>query len=236
MAKAEENTAGAETVVRADVTERGVSLLQLIKDSENGYLFLTQAEATDALADGSVQLNESVADPNDGTRAVSLTGKGEAMLGAAPARAKGVKHQLAVSAGIDTDIPPPPSAGPKRGPNGGSKYPFDTMEVNQSFHIPKTAEQPDPLNSIQTSISQAHQKFAVDDLDANGNQQMIEAIETTYKKGADGKVLVGADGKRVVDTKTTVTKPKQKYTRAFVAANVDASDPKGPGARVWRTA
>lgn len=223
-------------VERTPVEERGVALLQRIKDSPNGFLMLNQDEGKDIVSEGLATIRDG-SDQPDGTVAVSLTPKGEATLGAAPEKAKGTKRQLAVSAGVDSDIPPPALGGARRGPNGGSKYPFDTMEVNQSFHIPKTDEQPDPLGSIQTSISQAHAKFAVDDLDADGKQQMVQVIEKTYQKDtATGKIAVDADGHRIVTATSTVMKPKQKYSRTFVGANVDATDPKGVGARVWRTA
>lgn len=231
MAKSDQTQ--TETAQRTPVEERGLPLLQRIKDSPNGFIMLTQEEGGDIVSAGQAEVSGEAMP--DGTQAVRLTGAGEAALAAATPKQKMTRHQLAVTAGVRTDIPPPPTAGPKRGPQGGSKYPFDTMEVGASFHIPSVAGQDDPLASIQSSLSQAHQKFAVDDLDADGKQQMLESKEVVYKRGTDGKIEV-KDGKRVIESSTMVMKPKQKYTRTFVAAAVDASDPNGAGARVWRTA
>jgi hypothetical protein len=69
------------------------------------------------------------------------------------------------------------------------KYPFDVMEVGQSFHVAPTEKNPSPSKSLASTVSSAKNRYK----DSAGNP-----------------------------------------TRNFVIRTVDSSDPKGPGARVFR--
>jgi hypothetical protein len=82
---------------------------------------------------------------------------------------------------IDDGIPCPPG----RGGRGGNVYPFDTLNVGQSFHVGATAAKPNPAKSLASTVSSASKRL----------------------------------------------KPK-----TFVVRSVDATDPRGVGARVFRTA
>lgn len=233
MAKADQNQ--VETAAREPVTERGPALLQLISESESGYLMLTQDEGSDIVNAGDAEIRSDIAQV-DNTFAISLTEKGKAVLGAAPAKQKITRHQLTVSEGVDTSVAMPEGlGGAKRGRQGGSKYPFDTLNVGESFHIPKSETQANPLGSIQTSISQAHAKFVEEVKNEDGSTKMHDVVVKIYKRGEDGKFEV-EDGKRVVLSSATESQPVMQPTRKFAAANVGSNDPKGEGARVWRIA
>lgn len=81
---------------------------------------------------------------------------------------------------IDSGVPVPTV----RRQSGGSIYPFDALEVGQSFHIPVSDSKPNPAKSLASTVSAA-------------------------TKRSDG-------------------------TKRFIVRAVDESDPKGPGARVFR--
>lgn len=127
---------------------------------------------------------------------------------------------------IRTDIPIPTKRGRGR---RGSVYPIETMEVGQSFHIATSAENPDPASRIASSLSNARIKYAVE----TGEQETVTV--KVYKRDAEGVIEKDAEGHRVVESQSEVTRPKTKLGRDWSVASVDASDPEGVGARVWRT-
>ena len=248
MAKSPVDTSGLDTLKAGEtdqtqtqgaaeghvaVTARGVALLALIKEAEGGFLMLTQDEGADivqlqqAFIDGTVQ-------PVDGAVAVRLTPAGEAVLAAAPpAVTRATRAPVTVSAGVRTDIPAP---GKKRGGKKGSKYPFNMLQVGESFHIAATLENTDPLSSVASSITMARAKYAEPQVNPDGSPVMETVTVKDYQKNADGKIVKGADGHRVVLGEKEVTRQATKVTRDFTSAAVDATDPDGVGARVWRIA
>lgn len=221
---AKSNPAPAPAAAREPVTLTGVALLAAIAAAADGFLMLTQAEGQDIVAAGHAVVDPSIVDGE--TAAVRLTDAGRAVLAEqnAPAAASS-----ASSYEIDDAVPLPTNT-VRRTREGG--YPFDKLEVGQSFHVAKTAENPDPASRLASSVSGARVKFS---------EVIPGEFETvtkkTYKKGADGKGYAkDENGKRIVESETEESQPKTRLLRDFVVKSVDASDPKGEGARVWRTA
>lgn len=135
---------------------------------------------------------------------------------------------------IRSDIPMPTVK--RRGRKGGSKYPIESMEVKQSFHIAITATDPDPASRIASSLANARLKFAIPVSNDDGSPKMVEKTIRVYQKNADGKGLAkGADGHRIVESETKETVQETTNGRDWAVATVDASDPEGAGARIWRT-
>lgn len=212
----------AKSPTRAAVTARGVALLALIAASETGFLMLTQDEGAEAVAAGFATVDTSNVEGN--TAAVSLTDAGKAEL--AKSNAPAVETKSAFE--IDDAVAMPTDAA-RRSREGG--YPFDKLEVGQSFHVAKTGKNPDPVTRLQSSVSGARAKYAVE----TGETETVTVKE--YQRGADGKGYAkDADGKRIVASSKEVTRAVTKVTRDFTVKAVDASDPRGEGARVWRTA
>ena len=224
---------------RTAVTLSGVALLAAIAASETGYLMLTQAEGQDIVNSGFAVVDTSIVDGE--TAAVRLTEAGTAELAkgetaggnpeagagetAAPAGDAAAKASYAIE-----DNVPMPTGTVRRGREGG--YPFDKLEIGQSFHVPKTADNEDPAARLASSVSGARVKYSEE---IPGETEEVEV--KTYKRGPDGKGYAkDADGKRVVESTKMETRPKLKMTRDFVCKSVGADDPKGEGARVWRVA
>ena len=229
------NTSDASTgTARVAVTATGVALLQLIKDAPGGYLMLTQEEGSAIVAAGQAAIDPSItADTVNGTVAVRLTQLGNAALAAAPTAAKTGRSSTTVSA-ILKGGPPPPAAGKRGGFTRGSKYPFDELEIGDSFHLKASLEDANPLTAVQSSLAAAREKYSVPAVDGSGAAIMETVKVRTYKKDADGKLSKDADGHRILEEAKDVTQQKRNPTRAFVAAAVGADDPEGVGARVWR--
>lgn len=112
----------------------------------------------------------------------------------------------------DITIPEKKSKG---GRGSRSAYPFDKLEIGQSFGVAnKTKKQ---LASI---ISNQNKRFAVDKLDANG-----KPIFRTIEIEVDGV-------KKSHTTENKVTEPG----RTFIAVEVDSeTDPDGAMVRIFRT-
>lgn len=60
---------------------------------------------------------------------------------------------------IEVGVPIPAPVGRGR---SGSKYPFDVLEVGQSFFVPDSAEHPDASASLASTVSGATQRYATD--------------------------------------------------------------------------
>lgn len=118
----------------------------------------------------------------------------------------------------------------------GSKYPFDILEVGQSFHVPKTTDNPDPAAALASSVTAIKRKYSLQVKDTKGNPVMENVEVKVYAVDASGKRLKDPNGKWIVNGTKQVTRPKMNETRDFIVVPVDAKDPKGAGARVWRRA
>lgn len=205
----------------AKATKAMIALAVSIAASETGFLMLTQAEGK-ALVDAGF----AVVDPSnvEGDKAaVSLTETGVALVPAEGGAA------VATGFEIDDGVPVPTGTN-RRGRESG--YPFDKLEVNQSFHVaPKAGETPaDTAARLQSSVSSARASYA------EGTGEFETKSVKVYAKDANGSFIKDAEGKRVVAETKSEQREKMKLTRDFMVRAVDATDPKGAGARVWRTA
>lgn len=213
MAKAPKNTA-----------LMGSALLAAIASGEVTRITEAQAASLDA---SHFQVN--TADVVDGAALVRLTDAGIAAAGsqsnAAPASTGGIE--------IDDDVPMPDTA--RRAPRE-TVYPFDKLEVGQSFHVAKTADNPDPATRLSSSVSGAHVRYSPIIKDEAGNPVMEEYQSPVYKRTEDGKGYVkGEDGKRVVERMETKTREKRgEPTKQFRIVSVGKDDKRGEGARVFR--
>lgn len=219
--------AKGSTVARTAVTARGTALLALIAAAEGGFLMLTQDEGAEAVAAGHAAIDPAI--PAEGeTAAVRLTEAGSAVLSAenSGGEAGGNANVAETTFELDSDVPMP---GNRQRKGRESTYPFDKMEVGQSFHVAKTEANPKPADRLASSVSGARAKYA----EATGETETVKV--NVYKRGEDGKSFVKVDGKRVVEGTKEVTRPKMKLIRDFAVYTVGADDPKGEGARVFRT-
>lgn len=204
---------------RAPVTARGSELMAMIDAAGDAGLMLTQDEGLDLVNNGYATVDTSVTDGN--TAKVTLTDAGRAALGAS--------GNTATSFEIEDNIPIPTNTA-RRGRTGG--YPFEQLEIGQSFHVAaKDGEEPaDVAARLQSSVSGARARFAED----TGEKETVTV--KTYKKNEDGSFAKGEDGKRIVESEEPKERPVTRLTRDFTVKPVDANDPKGAGARVWRVA
>lgn len=230
MARRQSNTAVAAStaVVLSAAATSTLALIAAAMAAEPGYAMLTQAEGEEVVNAGLAALVEPAI--IDGDRAaVVLTDAGKAQIaGPADEGSTDEGTSEAPSFVIEDNIPLP---GAKRGGRGKTIYPFDALAVNQSFHVPATAENPNPAKSLASTVSSATARYAVP---LEGQFEDVKV--TTYAVDAAGKRIEGPDGKPVKTGETTERRQKTQNTRVFTVRAVDETDPKGKGARVWRTA
>ena len=107
---------------------------------------------------------------------------------------------------IDTGVPIPAI---KRSGAATSIYPFDALEVGQSFFVPATDEMPNPGKSLASTVSSASKRYATE----NGTR-------TINRKNKDTGEM------------EPVEVPAYTYERKFMVRTVEENGVKG--ARVWR--
>lgn len=58
---------------------------------------------------------------------------------------------------VDKNIPLPPK---RKRAGRPARYPFATMQADESFFVAQSAKMPDPIKSLKSSVSIANKKFA----------------------------------------------------------------------------
>lgn len=211
-------------------------LAEIVKATvSGGFVYKHVDESAGLIAAELVETNSAMAD-EEGAIATRATQKGidfmntqviEAPVPAlVPAPAEDVKVDVKPLFAIDDGIALPTI---KRGGRGRAPiFPFDALEVGQSFHIPATAERPDPAKSLASTVSSANAKYAKD------TGEVEEVTVNKYQVDENGKRVKDAEGHYVKIGSEIVKRPKTAQEREFVLRSVDVTDPRGKGARVFR--
>lgn len=79
---------------------------------------------------------------------------------------------------LEKNIPVPPRTRKLRGPY---KYPFDKMEVGDSFHIPATEDRPKPSRTLASTVSTASKKY--------GKTFVVRTVDDSDPKGVGARVF-----------------------------------------------
>lgn len=183
------------------------------------------------LEQGLIEVN--TADIVDGMAAARLTQK--AIDSLPKAKAAPSASQAASSFEIITNAVPPESRKGKGREAGPSKYPFDSLQLNQSFFVANTEDMPNAVKTLQSALSNAMNKHRVAVME---NGQPKTEMVTRTKRGADHKAMVDAEGKKV---KETVSVPVYNYPVKFIIRAVKAQQACGEwvapadGALITRT-
>lgn len=156
-------------------------LAAVIAATNAGSFVYTSAEAhASALADGLVEVNPSMTN-EAGELATRATAKGIESMNAPQTPAAAAAPASKPNFAIDDGIPLAPVTGRGR---GGETYPFDQLNVGQSFFVPNTAEKPNVAKSLASTVSSATRRYAEEipgetRTDRKGN--VVPAIKETRK-------------------------------------------------------
>lgn len=197
----------------AKLTKAASKLLSEIvaATAEDSFVYTTETQRKALVAEGLVEVNETIADEK-GKFATRATAKGFEV-------SEGVEPEGTEETNTNTDAPVAsgfaiaanvemPSH--SRGGRANSLYPFDKLEIGQSFFVPATEAKPNPAKSLASTVTSANNRYS-------------EVIE--------GETRVNRKGREV---------PATRQLREFAVRAVEDGTPWGfagqKGAGVWRTA
>lgn len=175
-------------------TAAALDMAAIIAATNSGSFVYTSPEAhASALADGLVEVNPTMTN-EAGELATRATAKGIESMNApqtpaAAAATPAAKPTFAIEDGIELA----PVSGRGR---GGETYPFDQLNVGQSFFVPNSAEKPNVAKSLASTVSSATRRYAEEipgqtRVDRKGNT--VPAIKETRKfvvRAVDGGARV----------------------------------------------
>lgn len=150
-----------------------------------------------------IEVNTAMVDAS-GNAAARLTDAGRAMLAgnaAAPAGAAAPASPYAVISGA---VLPPSKRGNAKGGGAPTIYPFETMEIGQSFFVPISEKHPDPVKTLGSTVSSANIKFS----EPTGEKKTVKRA----KRGAGNKAVLDASGAKIMEeVQVDVRKPLRKF-------------------------
>lgn len=201
----------AKKVVQAAVN------LRLLQGIASGNVKYINAIDAGPLMAHNPPLIETNPDPStfnsDGSRLVRLTEAGTAMI--APKSGS----VAAPSGGFEIITNAVLPAAKKRGKNGGAgaptMYPWDKMEVGNTFFVPKSVETPDPFKKLSSAVSSANMKYSV---------ETGETKTVTRAKRDGRKTAVDANGQKIMET---VDRLIMRRERKFSVWSVKAGEVHG---------
>lgn len=142
-----------------------------------------------------------------GDARVALTEKGNAMVsgnGAAVTAATGYGV-------IKGAVLPPSKRGNAKGGGAPTQYPFDQLEVGDTFFVPKSDKHPNPEKTLGSTVSSANMRYA----EKTGEIKTV----TRNKRGAKNKLIKDEQGNPISET---VQLPVYRFTRRFSLRPVEA--------------
>lgn len=146
---------------------------------------------------GFAEVNEEIVDEN-GNVAVRATAAGIAEVSSKNAAASTAKPVVVSGFEIESDVPVPTGSG--RGRTKTELYPFDKLEIGQSFFVANSEEKPDIAKSLASTVSGATARYAVEvpgKFKLNRKGEEVPATEATRKFIVRAASKDGVDGARV---------------------------------------
>lgn len=108
---------------------------------------------------------------------------------------------------------PASKRGNRKGAGAPTQYPFETMNVGDTFFVPDSAKKGNAAKHLGSTVSQQNMHY---------REETSETKQVTRtKRGPGNKAEIGPDGNKV---KETVTVPVYKPTRKYVVRAVKKGD------------
>lgn len=169
-------------------------------NSPTGFTYVAESKAKPLVDRGLIELNPGMKN-DDGHMAARATNAGiETIMGSNHEQEAATEAENETNFEIDSGVPMPTVTRRTR----AAIYPFDALEVGQSFHVPATDERPNPAKSLASTVSSANRRYAVE---------------------IPGETRVDRKGNTV---------PATRQERKFRVTAAAEDDPRGAGARVFR--
>lgn len=146
-----------------------IGLAEIVAAGPNG-LYTSPAVHGPLIEAGMVEINPAVTN-EAGEIATRATQKGiDEMNQNTETGTAAASAPVATSFAIEDNVPMPTGSGRGR---GGNVYPFDALEVDQSFFVPNTEDKPNAAKSLASTVSSATARYA----------EVVEGQFKTNKKG-----------------------------------------------------
>ncbi len=220
---------------------------------EIGY-FLTAAEGEQLLAEGLITVDPSQVSPsNPNAYRVTLTEAGLAQLTTIPTEPTPTPKVVPVISQVTSAIglPQPKSRSGRSGGTGSPKkgvYPFDELlppvqdpVTGQwqyySFHVAAGPDNPQPWKKLASTTTAANKRYMTQQLDPATGQPVMQTVAKKVPAidPVTNAPVLNADGSKQL-VEQFVSEPVMVPTRKFASYRVDATDPNGVGARLYRIA
>lgn len=131
-----------------------------------GYALTDETVWSVLVKKGLVEVNGDIKDA-DGRSATRATSDGIAMV---PKEDLKMAEENAVTSAFT--IEDVPVVETKRTGNKASIYPFDVLEIGQSFFVPATEEKPEPWTSMKSTIASFNKRYSVTVTNEDGSPKM----------------------------------------------------------------
>ena len=206
---ATKKSAGKKTAATVAV----IGLAEIVAAGANG-MFVPESVYAPLVEAGLVEINPGMTDEN-GNVATRATQKGIESLDSAATvadnatseatsatAATGETQKVKTMFKIEDSIPVPTISGRGR---GGNVYPFDQLEVGQSFFVANSEDKPNAAKSLASTVSSATARYAVASEDGatktNKKGEVVPVMVETRKFVVRSVVFFDAKGARVWRTK-----------------------------------
>jgi flagellin-like hook-associated protein FlgL len=178
--------------------------------AEGGFAYVTKEQGLPLMQHNPplIDINTAMTDGNGGA-AARLTAAGFEMLkdatqSVADAPSAG-GYKIIQGAALPTS---------KRGNRGGGAptvYPFDNLEIGDTFFVPVSDKHKDPVKTLGSTVSSANMRYAVE----TGETEVVERA----KRGKRNKLVLDDAGNKIMEK---VERKKYNFTRKFSIRAVEA--------------
>lgn len=176
-----------------------VELMHAIKAAGDSHR-VSKDEASNLVENKFVEVNTTAVDA-EGKAPARLTDAGHQYLNNLNNKESQSKPMYGIMKGITI---PESKRGNRKGAGAPTVYPFEAMEVGDTFFVPNS-EKEDAAKRLGSTVSQQNMKYRVETGDSE--------VKEITKRGKGNKAEVDAEGNKIKETKTV---PVYKQTRRYV--------------------
>lgn len=212
---------------RTAATQAGVNV-DLLKNIQNGTVkYISKDDGMPLLKAGLIQVDINQTDAV-GNALVALTEAGVKMVGnSTPTGAVAPVSPYAILSGVQLPVS---KRGFAKGGGAPTQYPFDKLEVGQSFFVPVSEKHPNPVKTLGSTVSAQNFKYS----EETGETEQKERA----KRGKKNKAVLDENGNKIMETVTVkLRRPLRKFSIRPVKAGVAYGSwtPEADGAVIART-
>lgn len=191
------------------VINRALLAMIAAASAANNIYYVTQADGVPLLQAGLIEVDET--NLQDGKAASRITVAGVNYLNGGDTMNTATQSAASPYGVIKgAQLPPSKRGFGLRGGGAPKLYPFETMEVGDSFFVEVSAKHPNPVKTLGSTVSSANLRYA----ETVGEKEVVR-----NKRGKKNKLVLDAAGQPIPET---VKVPVHKYTRRFSIRPVEA--------------